>query len=253
MPRRFILLILFIFIIAGACKQEMPATLFTKLPETETGITFRNLLKEENPDFNILHYPYFYNGGGVAAGDVNNDGLTDLFFTGNMVKNRLFLNRGNLRFDDITTRANIASKEGWCTGVTMADVNHDGWLDIYVCRSGFSNSRLRKNLLFINMHDLSFTEQAEAYGLADAGYSTQASFLDYDRDGDLDMILINQSSPEYARGQLDYMQLRNQPADPLLENKLFRNDNGKFTDVTHAAGIYSGVFTFSLGISTADV
>ncbi len=227
--------------------------LFTKLGSGDTGIAFRNLLKEENPEFNILTYPYFYNGGGVAVGDVNNDGLDDLFFTGNMVRNKLYINRGDFRFEDVTGPAHVAEKEGWCTGVTMADINSDGWLDIYICRSGLPNTSYRKNLLFINNHDLTFTEQAAVYGLDDAGYSTQASFFDYDRDGDLDMVLINQSKPEYARGNLDFLQQRRQSIDSAFCNKLFRNDGGYFRDVTKQAGIGSTVFTFSLGLSTADI
>jgi len=228
-------------------------TVFTSLSKSETGIDFRNLLKEDNPSFNIMAYPYFYNGGGVAAGDVNNDGLPDLFFTGNMVKNRLYINKGHFRFDDITVKAGIAEKEGWCTGVVFVDINSDGWQDIYICRSGLSNKEYRKNLLFINNHDLTFTEKAAEYGLDNEGYSTQASFFDYDKDGDLDMFLINQSSPEYSKAQLEYAQLRNKPGDSVYHNKLFRNDNGKFQNVSAAAGISSNVLTFSLGVSTADI
>jgi hypothetical protein len=240
------------FLLFG-CRPDSPETLFTKLSETETGITFRNLLKEDNPDFNILTYPYFYNGAGVAVGDINNDGLTDIFFTGNMVKNRLFLNKGSLDFEDITTQSHVAEKEGWCTGATMIDINQDGWLDIYVCRAGLQNPVFRKNLLFINNHDLSFTEQANQYGLDDAGHSTQASFFDYDRDNDLDMMLINQSLPEYAKGEIDYLQSRDRTLDSTFRNKLFRNDKGHFTDVSAAAGIHSTVMTFSLGLSTSDL
>ncbi|MBL7726465.1 MAG: VCBS repeat-containing protein, partial [Dinghuibacter sp.] len=227
--------------------------MFTKLSQRKTGINFRNLVIENNPQFNIVLYPYFYNGGGVAAGDINNDGLTDICFTGNMVKNRLYLNKGNMRFEDITEQSGIAAKEGWCTGVTMADVNADGWLDIYICRSGLSNTAYRTNLLFINNGKLGFTEKAREYGLDDAGYSTQSSFFDYDRDGDLDMILANQSIPEHSKGKIEYLQLRNKPADSLYSNKLFRNDNGHFTDVSKQAGITSNVLTFSLGLSTADI
>ncbi|MBS1491308.1 MAG: VCBS repeat-containing protein [Bacteroidetes bacterium] len=236
-----------------SCSKENHNTLFTALPKSKTGIDFRNLLKEEMPEFNITTYPYFYNGGGVAVGDLNNDSLPDIFFTGNMVKNRLFLNKGNFEFENITAQAHIAEKEGWCTGVTMADVNADGWLDIYICRSGLANPALRKNLLFINNHNLTFTESASAYGLDDSGYSTQASFFDYDKDGDLDMFLINQSSPEYSKGKMEFLPLRNKKNDPTLENKLFRNDNGKFINVTQWAGIESNVLSFSLGLSTADI
>src|SRR3984957_7110016 len=230
-----------------SCNQE-PATLFTKMSSNETGIHFNNSLIENNDQFNILQYPYFYNGGGVAVGDINNDGLPDIIFTGNMVKNRLYLNKGNFHFEDITEQSGIASMQGWCTGVTLADVNGDGWLDIYICRSGFMNPSLRKNLLFINNHDLTFTEKAAAYGIDDAGYSTQASFFDYDHDGDLDLFVINQSQPQYAQGGQEYAQLRNQAAEPLFENHLYRNDGGHFTNVTKTAGIHSDVLSFSLGL-----
>src|SRR5881394_771376 len=226
------------FVLLSSCNHEDNKKLFTKLSADKTGIDFRNLLKEDNPDFNIVLYPYFYNGGGVAVGDINNDGLPDLCFTGNMVKNRLYINKGNFKLEDITEKSGIAAKEGWCTGVTMADINGDGKLDIYICRSGLSNVAFRKNLLFINNGDLTFSEKAAEYGIDDAGYSTQASFFDYDKDGDLDMMLINQSTPEYSKGKIEYVQMRNQKADSTLCNKLFRNDNpqgpagGHFTDVS---------------------
>src|SRR6476469_9905701 len=198
---------LFLLLLISSCTfNKGKPKLFTRLSPDDTGINFRNLLKEDNPEFNIVLYPYFYNGGGVAVGDINNDGLPDICFTGNMVKNRLYLNKGNFEFEDITEKSGIASKEGWCTGVTMADVNSDGKLDIYICRSGLSNPEFRKNLLFINNGDLTFTEKAHEYGLDDAGYSTQASFFDYDKDGDLDMMLINQSEPKYSMGKIEYVQ-----------------------------------------------
>jgi enediyne biosynthesis protein E4 len=237
----------------SACKEQVPATLFTKLDEEETGVTFRNLLKEDYPDLNIIFYPYFYNGGGVAVGDLNNDGLQDIFFTGNMVKNRLFINKGDFKFEDVTVQSHLAEKEGWCSGSTMVDINEDGWLDIYICRTAIGNVAFRKNLLFINNHDLTFKESAAEYGLDDPGYSTQASFFDYDRDNDLDMILINQSKPEFSRGQLDYVAQKNKKNDKDFENKLFRNDNGTFVDITDSAGISSNIFTFSLGVSTTDI
>ena len=240
-----------IVVLFAACRQHH--TLFTKLSADETGINFANIIQEGDLQFNILSYPYFYNGGGVAVGDINNDGLPDIVFTGNMVNNRLYLNKGNFKFEDITLPSHIADNKGWSTGVTMADINGDGWLDIYICRSGLPSSTFRRNLLFINNHDLTFTESAAKYGLADMGYSTQASFFDYDKDGDLDMMLINQSQPEYSKGRTDYVGVRTKPADSLFANKLFRNDNGHFTDVSKQAGIFSTVLSFSLGISTADI
>src|SRR4026207_1105921 len=153
--------------------QNDSSFLFTSLDKNSTGVNFRNMFIDDGP-LNMNNYMYFYNGGGVAIGDINNDGLQDILFTGNMVKNRLFLNKGNFEFDDITTRSGVAEKQGWCTGATMVDINGDGKLDIYICRSADVNPQLRKNLLFINNGDLTFSEKAEEYGLADPGYSTQA-------------------------------------------------------------------------------
>ena len=248
---RFLFLTISLSIVAGC--QEESSTLFTRLQASETGIDFNNKLTEDNPDFSILNYPYFYNGGGVAVGDINNDGLPDILFTGNMVKNKLFLNKGNLQFTDVSENSGILENSGWSTGATMVDINEDGWLDMYVCRSGLPNPADRTNLLYINNHDLTFTESAGKKGLDDPGYSTQASFFDYDNDGDLDMFLINQSDPKYAIGYVDYLQTRTQKADSALANKLYRNDEGHFVDASHEAGISSTVFTFSLGISTSDI
>jgi len=238
------------FTLFGCCKES---TLFSRLSSSDTGIEFNNQLKEDNPEFSILNYPYFYNGGGVGIGDINNDGLPDICFTGNMVSNRLYLNEGNLNFKDISDQSTIGKIRGWSTGVTMVDINDDGWQDIFICRSGLPKPADRENLLYINNHDLTFTECAASYGLNNSGYSTQVSFFDYDRDDDLDMFLINQSDPKYARGYLDYLQTRSQKADSAFANKLFRNDHGHFTDISTQAGIESTVFTFSLGLSTADI
>ena len=235
-----------------SCKED-PVKLFTKMKSGETKIDFKNELEENNPDFNILTYPYFYNGAGVVAADINNDGLVDLCFTGNMVKNRLYINKGDFKFEDITATSGIGEQAGWCTGITTADINNDGWMDIYICRSGSSNVNDRKNLLFINNHDQTFTEKAVEYGLDDSGYSTQASFFDYDKDGDLDIFIINQSSPEFSKGKVQNLQLRFQRGDISLENKLYKNDNGHFINVSEFAGIGSNKLTFSLGLSTADI
>ncbi len=225
--------------------------LFTKVSKKKTGIEFRNLLKEDE-NFNIFKYQYFNNGGGLAVGDFNNDGLQDLVFTGNMVKNRLYLNKGDFHFEDITKKSGIAEKEGWCTGVTTVDINEDGWLDLYICRAGYPFDDLRSNLLFINNGNLTFTEKAVEYGLDDLAYSTHSAFFDYDKDGDLDLFLLNHSTVEYSRGSLEVFQLRNKK-NPDFTNKLFRNDQGHFVNVTEEAGIYSNVLTFSLGISVADI
>ena len=233
-----------------ACKQE-PEKLFTALDKDRTGVNFRNVLFEDGP-LNIANYIYFYNGGGVAVGDINNDGLPDILFTGNMVRNRLFLNKGDFHFEDITEKSGVAEKQGWCMGATMADVNGDGRLDIYICRSADANPERRKNLLFINNGDLTFTERAEEFGLADQGFSTQAAFFDYDKDGDLDCFIINHSVPKYTAGIQDNVALR-QEYNPDYASKLYRNDNGHFSDISRQAGISSNVFTFGLGLAISDL
>lgn len=225
--------------------------LFTLLDEDDTGIDYSNMLRESD-DMNVMNYSYFYNGAGVAVGDINNDGLQDLLFTGNMVKNRLYINKGNFEFENITDKSGVASKQGWCTGATMVDINADGLLDIYISRSADIDPERRKNLLFINNGDLTFTEKAEEYGLADQGYSTQASFFDYDKDGDLDMFLINHSLQQYTTGVQENVQLRKEQ-NPDFANKLYRNDNGKFKDISAEAGITSNVLTFGLGLAVSDI
>ena len=176
MFRNFCCLVSFLTLLCSSCKNDTTA-LFTLLDKSSTGINFRNIFLDDG-DLNLENYMYFYNGGGVAIGDINNDNLQDILFTGNMVKNRLFLNKGNFQFEDITARSGVADKQGWCTGATMVDINGDGKLDIYICRSADGNPVKRENLLFINNGDLTFSEQARKYGLADQGYSTESAFLD---------------------------------------------------------------------------
>ena len=247
------LLLLFV----TACKSKPGNTLFTQLSNEETGIQFQNTLFTDG-ELNILNYSYFYNGGGVAIGDINNDGLQDIFFTGNMVKNRLYLNKGNFKFENITDNAGVASKQGWCTGATMVDINADGRLDIYICRSADGFPERRKNLLFINNGNLTFTEKAGEYGVANDGYSTQSSFFDYDKDGDLDMFLINHSLQKYTTGAVENPGWRNQRT-PAFECKLYRNDwneslkHAVYTDVSEQAGITSNVLSFGLGIAVSDL
>src|SRR5215470_3638166 len=179
-------IVLGLSVVFYSCKSASDSdTLFTSLDQNSTGVNFQNTFFEDGP-LNVANYIYFYNGGGVAVGDINNDGLPDILFTGNMVRNRLFLNKGNFQFEDITAQSHIADKQGWCTGATMVDINNDGKLDIYICRSADSRPEMRKNLLFINNGDLSFSEKADEYGLGDTGFSTQAAFFDYDKDGDVD-------------------------------------------------------------------
>ena len=242
-----ILLLLFVL---NACRDDH-STLFTRLDKSATGINFNNTLFEDGP-LNVSNYIYFYNGGGVAVGDINNDGLQDILFTGNMVRNRLFLNKGNLIFEDITKQSGVDQMQGWCTGATMADINGDGKLDIYICRSADINPERRKNLLFINNGDLTFKESAAQYGLADNGYSTQAGFFDYDKDGDLDCFIINHSLQKYTAGVQDNPELRNE-RNPDFATKLYRNDHNHFTNVSDSAGITSNVLTFGLGLAISDV
>ncbi|WP_299316762.1 VCBS repeat-containing protein [uncultured Maribacter sp.] len=225
--------------------------LFTKLGANETGIKFKNILKETEA-FNVLEYGYLYNGGGVSVGDLNNDGLPDIYFTGNMVGSRLYINKGNFEFDEIAEKAGVFAEGLWNTGTTMADVNGDGLLDIYVCRSAAPSPKMRKNLLFINNGDLTFTESASKYGLANSGYSTQASFFDYDKDGDLDVYILNHSTQEYAGfGQIT-PSLKNKK-NPAYSDKLYRNDNGKFKDVSSDAGLVSNILGFGLGLAISDI
>lgn len=244
----FLLLLNLVFFFSCGDDQSH---LFTEMDESTTGVNFRNTFFEDGP-LNVANYIYFYNGGGVAVGDINNDGLQDILFTGNMVRNRLFLNKGNFKFEDITAKSGVDKMQGWCTGANMVDINNDGKLDIYICRSADVNPKMRTNLLFINNGDLSFSEQAEKYGLADSGYSTQSAFFDYDKDGDLDCYIINHSLQKYTAGVQDNPTIRNE-YNANFANKLYRNDNGHFTDVSKEAGITSNVLTFGLGIAVSDI
>ncbi|MBI1227745.1 MAG: hypothetical protein GC192_21100 [Bacteroidetes bacterium] len=224
--------------------------LFHKLPASETGINFVNEV-QDGEDFNVLTYRNFYNGGGVAIGDINNDGLADIYFTANMKPNKLYLNKGNWKFEDITEKAGVAGTKSWSTGVSMADVNGDGFLDIYICNSGDVAGDNKENELFINNGDLTFTEKAAAYHLNDKGFSTHAAFFDYDGDGDLDCYLLNNSykNPE----KIDPFKSTRLQEDSLGGDKLFRNDGEMFTNVTDAAGIYSSAIGFGLGVSVSDL
>ena len=231
----------------SACEREQP--LFTLIPPSKTGISFVNSIVEQE-SFNVLEYEYFYNGAGVAAGDINNDGLPDLFFTANLQPDKLYLNLGNWQFEDITEQAGIRYFPTWTTGVTMADVNGDGWLDIYVCRSGNVSAARRQNVLYINNGDLTFTEQAAEYGLNDTAYSNHASFFDYDKDGDLDMYLLNHSIRRYSKFVVEYMRTQR---DSLAGDKLYRNDGHTFTDVSEQAGIIGNPIGFGLSVVVSDI
>ncbi len=246
---RLFLCLFFCFLLFTSCSDKQDSN-FVKLPSSQTNIGFSNDV-ESTPEFNIQNYLYFYDGGGVAAGDINNDGLTDLFFTGNSVADRLYLNKGNFEFEDITESAGFKHQpDSWSTGVTMADINGDGYLDIYVSRVNYL-IKSGPNQLYINNGDSTFTESAAEYGLDFEGYSTQASFFDYDNDGDLDMFLLNHSfHSENTYG--DAAELRQQK-DPKAGDKLFRNDNGRFTDVTDESGIISSALGYGLGVAVSDI
>jgi len=224
-----------------------------------TGINFNNKVVD-NDTINIINYRNFYNGGGVAVGDLNNDGLPDVFFTANQGANKLYLNKGNLKFEDISVKAGFNVKQQYSTGVVLADINNDGWLDIYVSNAGsMENEALRANQLFINNQDLTFTEKAAEYGLADSGYTTQASFFDYDMDGDLDCFLINNSP--IPVNSLGYPKQREVLAKDWAVpanmkgggDHLYQNNNGHFTEVTKQAGIHGTLMSFGLGISIGDI
>lgn len=235
--------------------QDPP--LFTLLSGNETGITFENTLTE-GLNTNILMYEYFYNGGGVAVGDLNGDGLDDIYFTGNMVPNALYLNKGNMQFEDITQQAGVAGRQGpWTTGVTMADVNGDGLLDIYVCSSGSLPPDKLKNQLFINQGVNAegiptFVEEAEKYGIASEATSTHAVFFDFDNDGDLDLFLLNhnpKSLPVLDESITAELLKKPDNAGP----QLFRNDGGTFTEITQKAGIQQSALSYGLGAGVADI
>ena len=239
-----------------SCKSPVKQPLFTLMPDT--GIDFNNKVEDGKLE-NSFYFRNFYNGGGVAIGDINNDGYADIFLTSNMGENKLYLNKGNWKFEDISAKTGMKQDSMWSTGAVMVDINGDGWLDIYVCNSGHMKDGNRRNKLYINNHDLSFTESAAKYGLDISAYTTQVSFFDYDLDGDLDCFMINNSPIPF--GSLNYANMRDVAeqdwkVDKNLKgggNRLFRNDNGHFTDVTAAAGIHTSLISFGLGVSVGDL
>ncbi|HVU94082.1 MAG TPA: VCBS repeat-containing protein [Puia sp.] len=231
-----------------ACDRHPP--MLESLPAATTGIAFVNRLPDK-PGLGILSYIYYYNGAGVAAGDINGDGFPDLYFTSNTKGgNKLYLNRGNFHFEDITTRAGVAGSSDWCTGVTMADVNGDGRLDIYVCAVANMQGFQGRNQLFINKGDGTFADSAAAYGLDFSGFATQAVFFDYDHDGDLDCFILNQS--QHPNQHITDTASR-RGFDPNAGERLFRNDHGHFTDVSAAAGLYRSSLCYGLGVAVADL
>ena len=242
--------VLFLFL---SCEQRSKPTSklqFSKLESSISGVNFSNSLKFDQ-SFNIYKYRNYYNGGGVGIGDVNNDGFVDIYFTGNLTDNRLYLNNGDLTFTDATETAGVSGDKSWSTGVSMADINGDDLLDIYVCNSGNIEGDNKQNELFINNGDGTFKESASLYGLDDKGFSTHAAFFDYDRDGDLDVYLLNNSFQAIGSFNLKKNQrpIRNEDGG----DKLFRNDNGRFTDVSEEAGIYGSVIGFGLGVTVGDL
>jgi enediyne biosynthesis protein E4 len=243
--------LLWIFVFAGikVVSQQPRVPVFKPVPASETQVNFANMLKE-TPNLNIITYEYYYNGGGVGLADFNNDGLTDIFLTANMQNSRLYLNKGNFRFEDVSAKAGIQGKKGWHTGVSIADVNGDGHLDIYVCYSGPVEAGQRTNELFINNGNLTFSEKAREMGVADPGYSTQAVFFDYDRDNDLDLFVINHNNKNLRNFDASIMK---KIIDADAGDRLYRNDNNKFTDVTVASGIISNPLGYGLGVAVSDV
>ncbi len=241
-----------------ACSNNKPAPLFESVPAAQSGINFINK-NEDTDSLNILDYLYYYNGAGVAVGDINNDGLPDLYFASNSNGNKLYLNKGNFVFEDITAKAGVAGHADWTTGVTMADVNNDGWLDIYVstvsghiANTGKRHFEHSVNQLFINngkKEGITFTESAAAYGLNLQGYNTQAAFFDYDRDGDLDMFQLQHSI--HQTDTYGDTSLRSKYST-ISGGKLMRNDNGHFVNATAGSGIISSALGYGLGISVAD-
>lgn len=251
-PRILLIISLFLGLLPEFLHQlsaQQQAPKFEKLSPKKTGIQFKNLLKEDEKN-NILRYEYFYNGGGVAVGDLNNDGLDDIFFTGNMTGNKLYKNLGQLKFEDVTKTAGIGGKNTWTTGVSMADVNGDGLLDIYVCYSGKGLPELRKNELWINEGEFKFQEKAEEFGLADPSNSSQGLFFDFDRDGDLDLFLLNHHIKVIT--ELEFESAKS-TRHPEAGDKLYRNDEDKFVDVSEEAGIKGSSLGFGLGVIASDI
>lgn len=242
----FIKIIVASLIISGCSKKEKQ--LFDKLSPDESKVQFVNQL-DESKGISILDYLYYYNGGGVALGDINNDGLVDIYFTSNQGKNKLYLNKGGNKFEDISIKAGVEGESDWNTGAVMADVNGDGYLDIYVCAVVGINGFEGHNELYINNKDNTFTERAAEYGLDLDNFSTSAAFFDYDNDGDLDMYLLNHAiHSESSYGKADIRNKRSYESG----DKLFQNNNGHFVDVSEKVGVFGGANGYGLGIAIAD-
>ena len=245
-----LILLLFIISFSSCKKQNSRPPVFQLLDPSKTNVNFTNTLSDSDYP-GILNYLYFYNGGGVAIGDINNDGLPDIFFTSNKKGgNKLYLNKGNYQFEDITEKAGVAGTADWCTGVTMADVNNDGYLDIYVCAVAGKLGLKGHNMLYINNHDGTFTEESAKYGLDFSGFSSQAAFFDYNHDGKLDCFLLNQSNHSVdTYGDTSLRRKHNE----LAGSKLYLNKNGHFVDMTQKSGIYSSALGYGLGVAIGDL
>ena len=256
MKSDYISIVIFIFLIVAitSCQTDHSQSKFKLLPPTESGITFTNILNVTE-ELNILTYLYYYNGAGVAITDFNNDGLNDIYFTSNQGADKLFINRGNLKFEDVTDQAGINNETGWTTGVTHVDINNDGLMDIYICKVGAYRSIQGSNLLYLNKGIGEngipvFEQSAHVYGLDIIAFSTQAAFFDYDLDGDLDMYLLCHSvHPNRSYGSGDN---RNE-VDTLAGDRLFENVDGKFVDVSKYAGIFQSKSGYGLGLSIGDL
>ncbi len=249
---RFILNLM-VLLVFFSCKEEQNAKIikneikkelgFTKLDASETGIKFKNEVIE-NLEFNFLNYAYISNGGGVSTGDINNDGLIDIYFTSNQNENKLYLNKGDFKFEDITTNANVIDDKGWSTGATMIDINNDGWLDIYVCKSAsLKDNELRKNKLYINQKDNTFKEEAKKWGLDYQGFSIQSYFFDMDKDGDLDMYLVNHRTD--FKNNTKISTIIQNDIKYEFSDQLFRNDGNKFINISKQANILNKAWGLS--------
>ena len=238
-----------LFLLWSCAKQDpKPKLGFTQLPADSTGVDFQNILPESD-SLNILDYLYFYNGGGLAVGDVNQDGLPDIYATANMGPNKLYLNKGDMKFEEAPETAGVSGNSSWNTGAVMVDVNADGLLDIYVCAVVGINGFKGHHELFVNQGDGTFTEESKKYGLDAQTYGTSVAFLDYDLDGDLDLYLLNHAV--HTQGSFGRSELR-ESRNPQTGDRLMRNDGGTFTDVSEEAGIFGGINSYGLGVAVAD-